>query len=245
MTGVITKSQRLVPLGLQALESKDLTAVAAMAARCSRETIYHRFHGFIDLPTYLASLLTTDQTTIVAWSKGCCVGFASLAGGPQGHEVGVLVEDRWQRQGVGSALLEGLVDVARQRQLLLLHADVLHEDAFSLRLLGRHGRLEVGLDYGCYSVVVHLEETPTPTDPCNGRAMSQWPSYGAMFGPTKPTAGPDRDADPTSRDAPGAGEQGCPFSDLRPSAYPPNAEIGTTSALGWGGPSASTQRTSM
>jgi GNAT superfamily N-acetyltransferase len=170
MTDVITKSQRLVHPSLHTLEAQDLLAVGAMAARCSRETIYHRFHGFIDLPTYLASLLTTDQTTIVAWSQGCCVGFASLAGGPQGHEVAVLVEDRWQRHGVGSALIEGVVEVARQRHLSLLHADVLHEDAFSLRILGRYGRLEVALDYGCYSVVVHLEENPAPTDHSDGRA---------------------------------------------------------------------------
>ncbi len=162
----MTRSQRLVDVRLHTLVSEDLVAVGAMAARCSRETIYHRFHGFIDVPTYLASLLTSDQTTIVAWSEGCCVGFASLAGGPQGHEVAVLVEDRWQRQGVGSALLGGLVDVARQRHLSLLHADVLHEDAFSLRLLGRYGRLDVELDYGAFSVLLHLEEKPTCPSNC-------------------------------------------------------------------------------
>jgi GNAT superfamily N-acetyltransferase len=138
----------------------DLPAVSAMTARCRRETIYHRFHGFIDLRTYLAGLLDSEQTTVVAWSEGDCVGLASLAPGPVGHEVGVLVEDRWQRRGVGAALFESLVGLAKGEGLDLLHADVLFEDAFSLRLLGRYGRLRVALEHGEYSVFVQLEETP-------------------------------------------------------------------------------------
>jgi GNAT superfamily N-acetyltransferase len=138
----------------------DLPAISAMTGRCSREAIYHRFHGFIDLRTYLADLMDSEQTTVLAWSEGDCVGLASLAPGRQGHEVGVLVEDRWQRRGVGAALFESLVGMAKAHGLDLLHADVLFEDAFSLRFLGRYGRLQVALEHGEYSVFVHLEETP-------------------------------------------------------------------------------------
>jgi GNAT superfamily N-acetyltransferase len=161
MTLVITRSQPLGSLHVQPLVPDDLPAVGAMTARCSRQTIFHRFHGFIDLPTYLASLLTSEQMTVLAWSQGCCVGLASLAPSPQGHEVGVLVEDRWQRQGVGAALLEALVDLAKEQRLALLHADVLFEDAFSLRILARYGRLDLVLEYGVYSVLVHLEDSST------------------------------------------------------------------------------------
>jgi hypothetical protein len=79
---------------------------------------------------------------------------------------------------VGVALLEALVELARQSHLSLLHADVLHVDAFSLRILGRYGRLQVLLDYGAYSVFLHLEEPDLPI---------QLPNYLTKFVSTQQT----------------------------------------------------------
>jgi GNAT superfamily N-acetyltransferase len=70
-----------------------------------------------------------------------------------------LVEDAWQRQGVGVAILEALVDLARGQGFGLLHADVLFEDVFILGVLARYGQLEVELEYGDYSVGVHLDDS--------------------------------------------------------------------------------------
>jgi GNAT superfamily N-acetyltransferase len=133
-----------------------------MTARCSRETIYHRFHGFIDLPTYLGTLLASERKSVLAWWEDCCVGLASLGPGPGGKDLAVLVEDAWQRQGVGLALLEALVDLARRDGLGLLHADVLFEDVFILGVLARYGRIQVALQYGEYSVAVHLDGGSPP-----------------------------------------------------------------------------------
>jgi GNAT superfamily N-acetyltransferase len=127
-----------------------------MGARCSRETVYHRFHGFIDLPSYLNGLLKPEQCTVVSWSGDRCVGFASLAPSPFGHDVGVLVEDEWQQRGVGTALFEALVAIAREGRIARIHADVLFEDAFSLRVLARVGTTSVSLESGVYSVLVNL-----------------------------------------------------------------------------------------
>jgi GNAT superfamily N-acetyltransferase len=127
-----------------------------MGARCSRETVYHRFHGFIDLPSYLNGLLAPEQFTVASWSGVRCVGFASLAPSPCGHDVGVLVEDEWQQRGVGTALFEALVAIARESGIARIHADVLFEDAFSLRVLARVGRTSVSLESGVYSVLVNL-----------------------------------------------------------------------------------------
>jgi GNAT superfamily N-acetyltransferase len=135
-----------------------MLAVSEMTARCSRDTIYHRFHGFVHLPTYLATLLASEQKSVIAWWGSCCVGLASLGPGPRGQELGVVVEDAWQRQGVGVAMLEALVDLARGQGFDLLHADVLFEDVFILGVLARYGRLQVELEYGEYSVAVHLDD---------------------------------------------------------------------------------------
>ena len=141
------------------MEPQDLVRVSDMAARCSRETIHHRFHGIIDLPTYLASLLTSDQTTIVATSEECCLGLASLAPGPEGHEMAVLVEDRWQGRGVGAALFEALVDLARRAstRCCTRMSSLRTSSPFAS---SRYGRLEVALEYGVYSVLLHLEAVP-------------------------------------------------------------------------------------
>jgi GNAT superfamily N-acetyltransferase len=144
------------------LTPANMLAVSGMTARCSRDTIYHRFHGFIDLPTYLGNLLASEQQSVVAWWEGCCVGLASLGPGPRGQELAVLVEDAWQRQGVGVALLEALVDLAKRRGCGLLHADVLFENVFILGVLARYGRLQVEFEYGDYSVAIHLDDGSTP-----------------------------------------------------------------------------------
>jgi GNAT superfamily N-acetyltransferase len=143
------------------LTPENMLAVSEMTARCSRNTIYHRFHGFIDLPTYLGTLLASEQKSVLAWWGNCCVGLASLGRGMRGQELAVMVEDAWQRQGVGVAMLEALVDLARGSGFGLLHADVLFEDVFILGVLARYGRLQTELEYGDYSVAIHLHDGPT------------------------------------------------------------------------------------
>jgi hypothetical protein len=58
-------------------------------------------------------------------------------------------------------MLEALVDLARGQGFGLLHADVLFEDVFILGVLARYGRLQVELEYGDYSVAVHLDDGST------------------------------------------------------------------------------------
>lgn len=67
------------------LTPADMRAVSEMTACCSRDTIYHRFHGFIDLPTYLGTLLASEQKSVLAWWGGSCVGLASMGPGPRGR----------------------------------------------------------------------------------------------------------------------------------------------------------------
>ena len=156
-------------LRIRPLTPVDMPAIREMTARCTRDTIYHRFHGFIDLPTYLGTLLASEQKSVLAWWEGCCVGLASLGSGSRGQELAVLVEDAWQRQGAGVAMLEALVDLARGQGFGLLHADVLFEDVFILGVLARYGRLRVELEYGDYSVAVHLDdESSSIAETCAG-----------------------------------------------------------------------------
>jgi GNAT superfamily N-acetyltransferase len=133
----------------------DTEAVLAMLARCSRTTLFHRFHGLTDGRAYFGALLRNPpfERTLLAWYRSACVGVATLGSGPTGiFDLGVLVEDVWQRRGVGSQLTASVLDNARARGLNAVHADVLGDDLFILEALRRIGPLTVSIDssrFGC------------------------------------------------------------------------------------------------
>ncbi|MFB9835973.1 GNAT family N-acetyltransferase [Actinoallomurus acaciae] len=100
---------------IRAVRPEDAAALAAMFGRCSRETRYRRFHGPVtEIPAfYLRHCLDGRHRAFVAGPPGAggLVGLASagpVPGDPSVHEVGVLVEDAWQRRGVGGLLLARL-----------------------------------------------------------------------------------------------------------------------------------------
>lgn len=137
----------------------DMTAALAMVARCSRKTLFHRFHGPTDGMAYTQRLFEDDprHETLVAWNGSMCVGFATLACDADGvGHLGVLVEDAWQRRRIGTRLTADLVDCAADRGVSTLRADVLAEDRFILRLLRRIGPSTVSFDLGSLSVLVDL-----------------------------------------------------------------------------------------
>lgn len=137
----------------------DTAAVLEMMARCSRSTLFHRFHGYTDGVGYTRGVLSgrPGHQTLVAWRNGSCVGLASLsidAGGLT--HLAALVEDAWQCRGVGTWLVRALLDAARAIGIASVHADILGEDDFILSLLRRIGPLKVSFDMGTFSVDVDL-----------------------------------------------------------------------------------------
>ncbi len=143
MTAVISIAHRghegqpgITPYG--AGHAADL---AAMVARCSPESLYHRFHGPVGTAERAVGLLAGGgQQAYLAWAERGCVAVASLGDGTDGSaHIGVLVADAWQRRGIGSLLVGHLAQRARQLGMGVLTADVLFEDRFILRLLARLG----------------------------------------------------------------------------------------------------------
>jgi N-acetylglutamate synthase-like GNAT family acetyltransferase len=138
---------------------EDMRAALAMLARCSRRTLFHRFHGPTDGVVYTRRLFEDlpQQETLVAWNGSVCVGVATLACDAEGvGHLGVLVEDAWQRRRVGARLTARLVDGAAARGVSTLRADVLAQDRFILSLLRRIGPTTVSFDLGSFSVLVDL-----------------------------------------------------------------------------------------
>lgn len=101
-----------------------------MWERCKAATRTGRFHAPVRrLPvSYLDAVLADPDASLVAAlpSADLVIGIASLfrAGTSHSAELGVLVEDRWQRHGIGRRLVSLLALGAPSRGITVLTASV-------------------------------------------------------------------------------------------------------------------------
>ncbi|WP_435847949.1 GNAT family N-acetyltransferase [Streptomyces griseoluteus] len=97
------------------VDTGDLDAARAMHERCSDRTLDLRYHGPVrDADRYLNHLLSPrfGRTLAAQTASGRMVGLGHLLWDGEETEVALLVEDDWQRRGVGTELLERLVRMA-------------------------------------------------------------------------------------------------------------------------------------
>jgi GNAT superfamily N-acetyltransferase len=103
---------------LRAGDMSDLDAVSALHTRCSPRTLFARYHsGVRTLPRRLLHRLLTPPRgrTLLAVCGRDVIGIGQLirTAQPAEAEVSLLIEDSWQRQGIGTALLQRLAGTAR------------------------------------------------------------------------------------------------------------------------------------
>ncbi|NUT34948.1 MAG: GNAT family N-acetyltransferase [Hamadaea sp.] len=121
----------------------DLDAVADMHARCSPASLYRRYLAGTRGPSaaQLTRLLEPRRggTLVATDAQGRIIAFANLVGEGEIAEAAVLVEDSWQRRGIGTALLRRLVSLARPADFaaVLLHTHA--ENTAMLRTVRRLG----------------------------------------------------------------------------------------------------------
>ncbi|CAM5472375.1 hypothetical protein SFUMM280S_01029 [Streptomyces fumanus] len=88
-----------------------------MHDRCSPRTLGLRYHGPVgDADRYLGHLLSPrfGRTLAVQTAAGRIVGLGHLLWDGDETEVALLVEDAWQRRGIGAGLLARLVAMAAE-----------------------------------------------------------------------------------------------------------------------------------
>ncbi|GHJ39107.1 GNAT family N-acetyltransferase [Streptomyces sp. TS71-3] len=96
-------------------DTTDLAAARAMHARCSADTLARRYHGPAgDTDGYLDHLLSPrfGRTLAAQTASGRIVALGHLLWDGDETEVALLVEDDWQRRGIGRELLGRLVAMA-------------------------------------------------------------------------------------------------------------------------------------
>ncbi|MCE7001268.1 GNAT family N-acetyltransferase [Kibdelosporangium philippinense] len=96
----------------------DLDAVSSLHARCSARTLFARYHsGVRVLPRRLVHRLLTPPRgrTLLAVCGHEVIGIGQLIRTTrlEEAEVSLLIEDSWQRKGIGTALLRRLAGTAR------------------------------------------------------------------------------------------------------------------------------------
>jgi len=103
---------------MRAAVDGDLRELQAMHARCSGTTLAARYLGDGRPPSrrLCRELLRTDVAIAAFSPTGSLIALGNLAGSdedPQVAEVAVVVEDAWQRGGLGTVMLRHLVAAAR------------------------------------------------------------------------------------------------------------------------------------
>lgn len=131
-----------------------------MLARCSDQTRVRRFHKYVRCfaEPYLTEALArcAAHFALLAQAGEAVVALASCVATDDGSaELAVLVEDSWQRVGIGARLLSLLIAHADQSGLARLKAWVLDSQAWVLSVLGGYGTCEAWLRHGAFEVTLY------------------------------------------------------------------------------------------
>jgi GNAT superfamily N-acetyltransferase len=148
----------------------DRAALEAMFQRCSPATVFRRFHGQVRAfpRAYLDEALAgADAHYAVVCYSGCeAVALASCrTGAPGSAELGILIEDAWQRRGLGGTLLGELVAHAAGHGIRELRAQMLTEQDWIIKMLTRHGTWTSAFARGVRDVTLDLATAESEVAP--------------------------------------------------------------------------------
>jgi GNAT superfamily N-acetyltransferase len=139
-------------LGLRPIHPNDKSALLAGFERLSDESRYQRFLAPMERLTsrQVRYLTEVDHVNHFAWAAGIIsedgeeigVGVARYVRDPEdptGAEIAVVVADDFQRRGIGTLLVEALLEVALDRDISGIAAFMFAENAAAVRIFERLG----------------------------------------------------------------------------------------------------------
>jgi GNAT superfamily N-acetyltransferase len=164
----------------------DAGAIDEMFGRCSPRTRYRRFHAPVAaIPAaYLRRCLDGGpdaQRALVAEPRPGRPGESSpisglasagpVPGAPRVREAGVLVEDAWQRQGVGRALFAELLAGAGRDGVELIRLELCRAQPSLAAYVFAHLRVVAAESAGCDVTVDVAVEVPAARVPGPGARL--------------------------------------------------------------------------
>ncbi|WP_223281024.1 GNAT family N-acetyltransferase [Streptomyces antnestii] len=145
-------------------DTNDVDAAKAMQERCSRQTLRMRYHGPVgDADRYLNHLLSPrfGRTLAAQTASGRVVALGHLLWDGDETEIALLVEDDWQRRGIGTELLDRLVAMAVEAGCESVYAVT---QASNTGMVAAMRGLGLPLDYqieeGTLVITARLQPTP-------------------------------------------------------------------------------------
>ncbi|MFE4868079.1 GNAT family N-acetyltransferase [Streptomyces sp. NPDC056682] len=153
-------------------DQNDIEAAKAMHERCSDRTLSLRYHGPVgDADRYLGHLLSPrfGRTLAVQTASGRLVGLGHLLWDGDETEVALLIEDSWQRRGIGSELLRRLVELAVEARCDSVYAVTQSSNTGMVAAMRGLGRpLDYQIEEGTLVVTARLGRTANVTPAARG-----------------------------------------------------------------------------
>ncbi|MEU4730852.1 GNAT family N-acetyltransferase [Streptomyces sp. NPDC023588] len=148
-------------------DGSDQAAARAMHDRCSERTLGLRYNGPVsDADRYLGHLLSPrfGRTLAATTASGKLVALGHLLWDGDETEVALLIEDDWQRRGIGSELLRRLIAMAVEAGCDSVYAVT---QASNTGMVAAMRGLGLPLDYqieeGTLVITARLDATPVPS----------------------------------------------------------------------------------
>lgn len=158
-------------------DPRDLEAAKAMHERCSPHTLGLRYHGPVgDADRYLGHLLSPryGRTLAVQTASGRLVALGHLLWDGDETEVALLVEDSWQRRGIGSQLLRRLLGLAAEANCDSVYAITQSSNTGMVAAMRGLGLpLDYQIEEGTLVVTARLAETASKNVPERPRHVEQ------------------------------------------------------------------------
>lgn len=131
---------------MRALRPEDRDIEHAFVAGLSAQTRHNRLLGGARAITreYIETLVTIDYSRDMAIAATTMldgetlIGVARYVRENDAAEFAIVVADAWQGRGIGTRLLDKLIDVARRRGLRQLYGDILGTNLPMLELVRKH-----------------------------------------------------------------------------------------------------------
>ncbi|MFD3997687.1 GNAT family N-acetyltransferase [Streptomyces sp. NPDC058548] len=147
-------------------DQRDLPAARAMHDRCSARTLGLRYHGPVgDADRYLEHLLSPrfGRTLAVQTASGRLVALGHLLWDGDETEVALMVEDDWQRRGIGSELLGRLVAMAEETGCASVYAVTQSSNTGMVAAMrALHLPLDYQIEEGTLVITARLASAPRP-----------------------------------------------------------------------------------
>ncbi|MGW5425488.1 GNAT family N-acetyltransferase, partial [Streptomyces sp. NPDC003943] len=158
-------------------DRRDLSAARAMHDRCSARTLSLRYHGPVaDADRYLDHLLSPrfGRTLAAQTASGRVVALGHLLWDGDETEVALMVEDEWQRRGIGAELLGRLVAMAEEAGCDSVYAVT---QSSNTGMVAAMRALNLPLDYqveeGTLVITARLADRPAQPEAAPARPQPQ------------------------------------------------------------------------